>query len=156
MFTYESSIADLESKTLNILAELKSQNLIIEQIVILKVLNVLKSPFSTYLTVLMKSARKENKFPNLTELFQNLTDEENRQRAESATINLARQRAENGPKRGDNKGGGVKKDGSNESNEGNEPNGKKNKCSRCGRSPHAKEEFPIVNSECIECHKTGY
>ncbi len=36
----------------------------------------------------MKSTRKENKFSNLI-------DEKNRQRVESATINLARQRAKN-------------------------------------------------------------
>jgi hypothetical protein len=40
MLTYESFIADLKSKILNILIELKSQNLIIEQIVTLKVLNI--------------------------------------------------------------------------------------------------------------------
>jgi rubrerythrin len=96
MLTYETSIADLKNKTLDILIELKDQDLTIEQIVTLKVLNVLKSSFSTYLTVLMKSTRKENKFPNLTDLFQNLADEENRQKAESATINLTRQKeAEN-------------------------------------------------------------
>jgi hypothetical protein len=94
MLTYESfsSIADLESKILDILAELKSQNLTIEQIVILKVLNVLKSSFFIYLTVLIESARKEDKFPDLGELFQNLADEENRQRVESATVNFARQK----------------------------------------------------------------
>jgi hypothetical protein len=85
------SIADLKSKTLNILAELKSQNLTIEQIVILKVLNVLKSSFFIYLIVLMKSTRKENKFSNMTDLFQNLIDEENRQKADT-TVNLTRQK----------------------------------------------------------------
>jgi ribosomal protein S14 len=95
----------------------------------------------------MKSTRKKNKFSNLIELFQNLVDEENRQKAET-TINLTKQKeAGNEPKRED------KKD---ESNEKNEPNDKKNKCSRCGRSPHPKEECPTVNSECIECHKTDH
>ncbi len=118
MLTYESLIADLKSKTLNILIELKSQNPIIKQIVTLKVLNVLKSSFFIYLIVLMKSARKENKFSNLIELFQNLADEENRQKAESATINLARKKgAGNESKREDNKGEENKK--------------KKNKCFRC-------------------------
>jgi hypothetical protein len=153
--TYETSIADLKSKILDILVELKSQDLTIEQVVTLKVLNVLESSFSTYLTVLMESARKEDKFSDLTEVFQNLVDEENRQRAESS-VNLVRKGAgngTNGPKRGDNKGGGDKKDGS---NEGNGSNGKKDKCSRCGRSPHPKEECSAVNSECTECHKTGH
>jgi hypothetical protein len=45
ILTYESFIANLESKTLDVLIELKSQNLIIEQIVTLKVLNILKSSF---------------------------------------------------------------------------------------------------------------
>ncbi len=127
MLVYESSIADLESKTLNILIELKSQNLTIEQIVTLKVLNVLKSSFFIYLIVLMKSARKKDKFSNLDELFQNLVDEENRQRAESM-VNVIRKGAENESKRGNNKG----EENKDESNEGNESNGKKNKCSRCG------------------------
>ncbi len=149
MLTYETSIADLKSKILDILIELKGQNLTIEQIVTLKVLNVLKSFFFIYLIVLMKSARKENKFSNLIDLFQNLADEENRQKVESATVNLARQKgAGNGTneaKRGD------KKDDPNEGNDS-----KKNKCSRCGRSSHSKEECPIVNFECIECHKIGH
>jgi hypothetical protein len=155
MLTYESSIADLESKTLNILVELKSQNLTIEQIVTLKVLNVLKSSFFIYLIVLMKSTRKENKFSNLIELFQNLVDEENRQKAET-TINLARQRAENESKREDNKDEEDKKNDLNESNEGNESNDKKNKCFRCDRSSHSNEECSIVNFECIECHKIDH
>jgi hypothetical protein len=69
MFSYESSIADLESKTLDVLIELKSQNLIIEQIVTLKVLNILESSFFIYLIVLMKFARKKDKFSILISLF---------------------------------------------------------------------------------------
>ncbi len=75
----------------------------------------------------MKSARKKDKFSNLDELFQNLVDEENRQRAESM-VNVIRKGAENESKRGNNKG----EENKDESNEGNESNGKKNKCSRCG------------------------
>jgi hypothetical protein len=107
MLTYESSIADLESKTLDILAELKSQDLTIEQVVTLKVLNVLESPFSTYLTVLMESARKEDKFPSLTSLFQNLADEENRQRAEGV-VNLTKRGGTKGNNQGGNKRGDKK------------------------------------------------
>ncbi len=59
---YKSFITDVKSKTLNILIELKSQNLIIDQIVTLKVFNILKLSFFTYLIVLIKSARKKNKF----------------------------------------------------------------------------------------------
>jgi hypothetical protein len=108
-------------------------------------LNILKSSFFIYLIVLLKSARKKDKFSNLGELFQNLTDEENRQRAESV-VNVTRKGAENEPKRGDNKDEEDKKN----------ENGKKDKCSRCGRSPDSKEECPAVNFECIECHKTGH
>ncbi len=151
MLTHKLSIVDLKSKTLNNLVELKSQNLTIEQIVILKVLNVLKASFFTYLIVLMKSARKENKFSNLIDLFQNLADEENRQKAESATINLTRQKEAkndtNESKRENKK---------NESNEKNELNDKKNKCFRCDRSPYPKEEYSVVNFECIECYKTDH
>ncbi len=122
MIIYESFIADLKSKILDILIELKSQNLTIKQIVTFKVLNVLKSSFFIYLIVLIKSTRKKNKFSNLIELFQNLADEENRRKIESATVNLTRQKeAGNEPKREDNK----KRE-------------KKNKCFRCDRSPHLK------------------
>jgi hypothetical protein len=150
MLTYESSIADLESKTLNVLAELKSQNLTIEQIVTLKVLNILKSPFFIYLTVLMKSARKKNKFSFLISLFQNLADEENRQRAESV-INFTKKEAEinrNNQKsnKRENKKNEDKKNGSNEDK----------KCIRCDRASHSKDECPTINSECFECHKTGH
>jgi hypothetical protein len=78
MLFYESSIADLESKILDVLIESKNQNLIIEQIVTFKVFNILKSSFFIYLIVLMKSARKENKFSSLINLLQNLANEENR------------------------------------------------------------------------------
>ncbi len=67
-----STCSKLNSATtliLNILTKLKSQNLIIEQIVTLKVLNVLKSSFFIYLIVQMKSVRKENKFSSLINLF---------------------------------------------------------------------------------------
>jgi hypothetical protein len=101
----------------------------------------------------MKSARKKDKFSNLSDLFQNLIDEKNRLRAESATINLARQRVENEPKREDNKDKENKKDDLNERNESND---KKNKCFRCDRSSHSKEKCLIVNSKCIECHKTSH
>ncbi len=103
----------------------------------------------------MKSARKENEFSNLTELFQNLTDEENRQRAESS-VNLIRKEAENEineSKRRDNKDEEDKKDDSNKKNESND---KKNKCFRRDRSPHSKEKCSVVNCECIECHKIGH
>jgi hypothetical protein len=153
MLTYESSIADLESKTLDMLAELKIQNLIIEQIVILKVLNILKSSFFIYLIVLMKSARKKNKFFTLISLFQNLVDEKNRQRAESV-INFIKKETEinrnnqKGNKRGDKKNENKKND-ENGSNDGK-------KCTRCDRASHSKNECPAINSECSKCHKTGY
>ncbi len=150
MLTYESSIADLKSKILNILIELKSQNLIIEQIVTLKVLNVLKSSFFIYLIVLMKSVRKKNKFSFLTSLFQNLANEENRQRTESV-INFTKKGAEinrnnqeNNKRR--NKKNENKKNGSNENK----------KCTRCDRASHSKDECSAINSECFECHKTDH
>jgi hypothetical protein len=151
MLIYESSIADLESKTLNVLAELKSQNLIIEQIVILKVLNILKSSFFIYLIVLMKSARKENKFSSLISLFQNLADEENRQRAENV-INLIKQKeAEiNRNNQRDNKRSDKKNE--NKKNDSNE----NKKCFRCDRETHSKNECSTINSECFECHKIDH
>jgi hypothetical protein len=93
----------------------------------------------------MKSARKKNKFSSLSELFQNLIDEKNRQRVESM-INVIRKKAENESKRKNNKDEEDKKD----------ENDKKNKCSRCDRSSHLKEKCSIVNFECIECHKIDH
>ncbi len=144
MLTYESSIADLESKTLDVQTELKSQNLIIEQIVTLKVLNILKSSFFIYLIVLMKSVRKENKFSFLISLFHNLADEENHQRAENV-INLTRQKEAEINRN-------KKRDKKNEDKK-NDSNDKKNKCTRCDRVSHSKNECSTINSECFECHK---
>jgi hypothetical protein len=146
MLTYESFIADLKSKILNILIELKSQNLIIEQIVTLKVLNVLKSSFFIYLTVLMKSVRKENKFSFLISLFQNLADEENRQRAESV-VNLMKQKeAEIKSNKRGNKKNENKKNDSNENK----------KCTKCDRDTHSKNKCSTINSKCFECHKIDH
>ncbi len=138
MLTYESSssITNLKIKIFDILIELKSQNFIIEQIVTLTVLNVLKSSFFIYFIVLMKSARKEDNFSNLSSLFQNLVDEKNRQRVESM-INVTKKKAENKPKR------------ENKKNELHDENDKKNKCFRYDQSSHSKEKCSIVNFECI-------
>jgi hypothetical protein len=152
MLSYESSIADLESKILNVLAELKSQNLIIEQIVIFKVLNILKSSFFIYLIVLMKSARKENKFLSLISLFQNLADEKNRQRAEKM-INFIKKEAEinrNNQSEKDNKRKNKKnEDKKNDSNENK-------KCTKCDRVNYSKNECSTINSKCFECHKIDH
>jgi hypothetical protein len=147
MLTYESSIADLESKILDVLAELKSQNLIIEQIVTLKVLNILKSSFFIYLIVLMKFVRKEDKFFILISLFQNLVDEKNRQRAENV-INFIKKEAEiNRNNQKNNKRENKKNE--NKKNDSNE----NTKCIRCDRDTHSKNECSAINSECSECHK---
>ncbi len=101
----------------------------------------------------MKSIRKEKKFSNLIELFQNLADKENRQKVET-TVNLTRQKeAENESKRENNKDEENKKDDSNEKNDSND---KKNKCFRCDRSSHSKEKCSTINSECTKCHKTDH
>ncbi len=152
MFFYESSIADLESKTLNILIELKSQNLIIEQIVILKILNILKSSFVIYLTVLMKFARKEDKFFTLISLFQNLVDEKNRQRVENV-INLIKRDKIKKINQKDNKREDKKNE--NKKNDENDSNDDK-KCIRCNRVNHSKNECSTISSECFECHKIDH
>jgi hypothetical protein len=158
MLSYESSIADLESKTLDVLIELKSQNLIIEQIVTLKVLNILESYFVTYLTVLMKSARKEDKFFILISLFQNLADEKNRQRTERV-INLIKRdeikkNNQKDNKRENNKNEDKKND-NDDNNDENDSNDDK-KCTRCDRANHSKNECPTINSECFECHRIDH
>ncbi len=150
MLSYESSIADLESKTLNVLIELKSQNLIIEQIVTLKVLNILKSSFFIYLIVLMKFARKENKFSFLTSLFQNLANEENRQRVERV-INFIKKEAEI---KENNQKSNKRRNKKNE-NKKNDSNENK-KCIKCDRDTHSKNECSTINSKCFECHKIDH
>jgi hypothetical protein len=154
MLIYESFIVDLESKILNVLAELKSQNLIIEQIVTLKVLNILKSSFFIYLIVLMKFARKEDKFLILISLFQNLVDEKNRQRAENV-INFIKKEAEinRNNQSEDNKRENKKND--DKKNDENDLNDDK-KCIRCDRVSHSKNECSAINSECFECHKIDH
>ncbi len=103
--------------------------------------------------MLIKSARKKDKFSNLSDLFQNPIDEKNRQRAESS-VNLIRKETEtNESTRENNKDKENKKDASNKENDSND---KKNKCSRCDRLSHSKEKCSIVNFECIECHKIDH
>jgi hypothetical protein len=150
MFTYESFIIDLKSKIPNILIELKNQNLIIKQIVTLKVLYILKSSFFIYLIVLMKSARKENKFSFLISLFQNLANEENRQRAENV-INFIKKEAEINR---NNQRNNKRKDKKNE-NKKNDSNENK-KCMKCDRETHSKNEYSTINSECFECFKIDH
>jgi hypothetical protein len=152
MLSYESSMTDLESKILNILIELKSQNLIIEQIVTLKIFNILKSSFVIYLTVLMKFARKENKFFILISLFQNLVDEKNRQRAESV-INLTKRDEIKKNNQRNNKRKNKKNE--NKKNDENDSNDDK-KCIRCDRVSHSKNECSIIKSECFECYKIDH
>ncbi len=154
MLIYESYIANLESKILDVLVKLKSQNLIIEQIVTLKVLNILNSSFFIYLIVLMKSVRKKDKFLILISLFQNLVDEKNRQRAEDV-INLIKQKeAEiNRNNQRDNKRKNKKNE--NKKNDENDSNDDK-KCIRCDRVNHSKNECSTINSECFECHKIDH
>jgi hypothetical protein len=150
MLTYESFTADLKSKILNTLIELKCQDLIIEQIVTLKVLNVLKSSFFIYLIVLMKSVRKENKFSFLISLFQNLANEENRQRAESVMNLIKRDKIKENNQEND------KQENKKNGNKNNDSNDKKNKCTKCDRVSHSKNECSTINSECFECHKIDY
>ncbi len=145
-------MTDLESKILNILIELKSQNLIIEQIVTLKIFNILKSSFVIYLTVLMKFARKENKFFILISLFQNLVDEKNRQRAESV-INLTKRDEIKKNNQRNNKRKNKKNE--NKKNDENDSNDDK-KCIRCDRVSHSKNECSIIKSECFECYKIDH
>ncbi len=144
----------MKSKILNILIELKSQNLIIEQIVTLKVLNVLKSSFFIYLIVLMKSIRKENKFSFLINLFQNLANEENRQRAEKM-INFIKKEAEIKSNKQENKKNENKKNDNDDNNDENHSNDDK-KCIRCDRVSHSKNECSTFNSKCFECHKIDH
>jgi hypothetical protein len=150
MLTYESFITNLKSKILNILIELKSQNLVIEQIVTLKVFNVLKSSFFINLIVLIKSVRKENKFSFLTNLFQNLANEENRQQTENV-INFIKKKAEinrNNQSKRDNK----RRDKKNE-NKKNSSNRNK-KCIKCNRVNYLKNECSTINSKYFECYKS--
>ncbi len=105
----------------------------------------------------MKSARKENKFSFLTSLFQNLANEENRQRAESV-INFIKKEAEinrNNQSEKDNKRRNKKNENKkNDQNDSNDDNDKK--CTRCDRVNHSKNECSTINSECFECHKTDH
>jgi hypothetical protein len=152
MFFYESSIADLESKTLNILIELKSQDLIIEQIVTLKVFNIVKSSFFIYLIVLMKFVRKEDKFFILISLFQNLVDEENRQRVESVINLIKRDEIKRNNQKSNKRKDKKNEDKKNDENDSNDDK----KCTRCDRDIYSKNECSTINSECSKCYKINH
>ncbi|MCJ1266468.1 hypothetical protein MMC22_006353 [Lobaria immixta] len=60
------------------MAEITDISLTVEQIIILKLLKILGSTFITYLTILNKQVRREDKFLGLDGLLKNLEDEEAR------------------------------------------------------------------------------
>ncbi len=114
-----------------------------------QILNILKSSFVIYLTVLMKFARKKNKFLFLISLFQNLVDEKNRQRAECVINLIKRDEIKKNNQRSNKR---KNKKNENKKNDSNEDK----KCIRCDRDTHSKNECSTINSECFECHKIDY
>jgi acetyl-CoA carboxylase beta subunit len=100
----------------------------------------------------MKFARKEDKFLILISLFQNLVDEENRERAESV-INFIKKEAE--INRNNQSEKGNKREDKKNENKKNDSNENK-KCTRCDRVSHSKNECSTINSECFECHKIDH
>lgn len=63
-------------KIVKIQKEIKELNISIEEIVTIKLMNVLDSLFKTYLIILNQKAGDDNKLPNLQVLFSNLKDKE--------------------------------------------------------------------------------
>lgn len=63
-------------KIVKIQKEIKELNISIEEIVTIKLMNVLDSLFKTYLIILNQKAGNDNKLPNLQALFSNLKNKE--------------------------------------------------------------------------------
>ncbi len=80
------SIEGYRSNARDIFAEITDMALTVEQNVILKLLNGFSSSFSTYLTILNKQARRDEKFPKLDDLLKNLEDEKAQVRQDSIAL----------------------------------------------------------------------
>ncbi len=85
-YSRRKSIEEYRSNACDIFAEITNMALTVEQIIILKLLNGLGSFFSTYLTILNKQARKDEKFSKLDNFLKNLEDKKAQMRQDSIAV----------------------------------------------------------------------
>ena len=69
------NVEEYWGKSAGVLAELKAQEVTIEDAVTMKAMNSLRNMFSMYMTILNEGAWNSNKMPTLDEFFKKLEDE---------------------------------------------------------------------------------
>ncbi len=70
-------VSDFDRKMCFILKEMKNQEIIIEEYVMIKIINFMNSEFDTYVIVLNESVRKKKMLSELDELLQSLIKKKN-------------------------------------------------------------------------------
>jgi len=70
-------VSDFDRKMCFILKEIKNQEIIIEEYVMIKIINFMNSEFDTYVIVLNESVRKKKMLSELDELLQSLKKKKN-------------------------------------------------------------------------------
>ena len=137
MKKYQAKISDIE-------AEIRDQEIIIDQIITIKMLNNLGRSFGTYLIILNESARNEEKFLARSTLFKNLADEEFRMRLDSnVTTNLA--------SRFNHKRKSKKNKFTNEREKKEEKSRDDYVCYRCETSGHFRKQCSHKAAVCSKC-----
>jgi hypothetical protein len=69
--SYASSlnVSDFDRKMYIILKEIKNQEIIIKEYIIIKIINFMNSKFDIYITILNNQARKKKKLSDLNDLL---------------------------------------------------------------------------------------
>jgi len=70
-------VSDFDRKMCFILKEMKNQEIIIEEYMMIKIINFMNSEFDTYVIVLNESVRKKKMLSELDELLQSLIKKKN-------------------------------------------------------------------------------
>ena len=134
---------ELSSRVRDLKTKVSEQRLIMNEIFILKVLNVLDSSFDIYKTILNDTTRKKNKFSDLNVILKNLADEELRMRNQKNVVNFAARESRD-----------QKKDENKKTRKDKKKDNQK-KCSNCNRY-HESDDCSAKNLKCRNCHKVEH
>ncbi len=88
IYSSNNDTNNLGVKIVKILEEIKELDIIMEEMVTIKLMNGLGSLFEIYLIMLSRKAKDDNKLPDLQALLSNLEDEECRLK-KTTKVNLA-------------------------------------------------------------------
>ncbi len=150
--SYANSIdvSDFNRKMRFILKEIKNQEIIIEEYVMIKIINFMNSEFDTYVTVLNESVRKKKTLSELDELLQSLKKKENQMKS---TITLAAMHSEREEYR--DWDWEDREDFDRFSFWKNNDSSTESYCNVCFHN-HEKRQCHHDRMKCYECHKTEH